>query len=200
LRKDGFLVEMGIQYIRILILNRPYFSEWEKKMKYLTAITLIFFIAVGLAGAGETFRESHDFGSDGLLWDYHSQAWTDNTSVSWIHTLAGFDSSASITKGSLPVPGNKLGFSDRTSGGFSAVPLKNMVDSTASISGDFPNHRFGWNSYHNNHGRRYANRIPMGTPNFLYPCDPKPVLPSPVPAPSAIIIGSIGICLVGKGF
>lgn len=183
-------------------------------MKYLTAITLIFLIAIGLAGAGETFRDSYDFGSDGLLWDYHSQAWTDNTSVSWIHALAGFDSSASVTKGSLPIQnpgmhgawktndgdyslnGVRLGLSNGTYGGLVLLPLKDMVDSTASISDGFPNHRFRWNSHHHGHALRYVNRIPVVTPDGLYP-DPKPVLPSPVPGPSAIIIGSIGICLVG---
>lgn len=176
-------------------------------MKYLTGTALIFFIAVGLAGAGETFRETRDFGSDGLLWDYRSQAWTDNQSVSWIHTLAGFDSGASVTQGELPIHsagmngawssngkpnlmnGNKLGLSKGTFKGFDVLSLKDMIDSETSVSGNVPRGRFWGNPPDTNNNPRNP-RIP-GT------CDPNPVSPSPVPAPSAIVIGSIGICLVG---
>jgi hypothetical protein len=186
-------------------------------MKYLTGTTLIFFIAVGLAGAGETFRETRDFGSDGLLWDYHSQAWTDNQSVNWIHTLAGFDSGTSVTKGALPIhsagmngawssngkavpfKGNKLGLSKATFKGFDVLSLKDMVDSENSVPSSLPRGRFWWNSNDHSNGPKYGHPIRVG--NYPIPgiCDPNPISPSPspVPAPSAIVIGSIGICLVG---
>lgn len=187
-------------------------------MKYLTGTALIFFIAVGLAGAGETFRETRDFGSDGLLWEYRSQAWTDNQSVSWIHTLAGFDSGASVTQGELPIHsagmngawssngkpnlmnGNKLGLSKGTFKGFDVLSLKDMIDSENSVSGNVPRGRF-WGNPHGPNKKRpiYWPQIPGENPSIPEFFGPNPISssPSPVPAPSAVIIGSIGICLVG---
>lgn len=185
-------------------------------MKYLKGITLIFFIAVGWVSAGETFRETHDFGNDGLLWDYRSQTWTDNKSVSWMHTLTGFNNSASITKASLPVigfgadddwwsnknpytckdnaggffNGQKYSLLKGKSSGFDVLPPQKMMhffNGSADIS---KGHSWG-----KPHGDHYPGCNPPECPDD--PFGPTPIPPVTVPAPSAVILGSIGIFLVG---
>ncbi|MBC8393744.1 MAG: hypothetical protein H8E17_14400 [Deltaproteobacteria bacterium] len=73
------------------------------RIKIFTLIMLL--VCVGLAGAAQTFTDTHYFGSDGLLWDYENQSWTDNTSVSWTHTLNGFDGTCDVTAAALTITG-----------------------------------------------------------------------------------------------
>lgn len=191
-------------------------------MKYLKGIALTFFIAVGLANAGETFRGNHDFGNDGLLWDYQSQTWTDNKSVSWIHTLAGFNNSASVTKACLPIDsfgmndgwhanqepsgfkgifnGQTFGLLKGQPGGFDVLPLQDMIDFGSNDSAGFRNGHYRGNSYPNNYPRRNDVAGEDGFPGDDPGCpifDPTPIPPAAVPTPSAIILGSIGIFFVG---
>jgi len=65
-------------------------------------------LILGVAGlpclAAETIS-TYSFGSEGVLWDFESGYWTDNTSVSWTQTLDGLDNGCEITKATLTIDG-----------------------------------------------------------------------------------------------
>lgn len=189
-------------------------------MKHVRRVIVIFLVVAGLAGAAETFTEKHDFGNDGLLWDYGSQAWTDNQSVTWIHTLSGFNSSTSVTKATLPInssgveddwsnsnaiqafSGQKLAFLKGASTGFEVLPPQDIINAYTNDSGDFQSGRYRGNSHNRSYSTRrdytkYGDGIPVDHPKYPEFCDPKPIPPAAVPAPSAILLAGLGTTVVG---
>lgn len=191
-----------------------------ESMQGFKRIAVLFFCVTGSLGvAGETFTGLRDFGSDGLLWKYQSQTWTDNQSVSWIHTLAGFNNSSSLTEGTLPIEqrggkygwyGNgrnsrtfsfgrpQTGFSRGGVESFSPLPQGDMIDSVEDSVTDF--------SFQNGNGRyyrggsdgwRYSGSNDYPGPPYDCTPGPAPVPPANVPAPSAIILAGLGTLFVG---
>ena len=77
-------------------------------MECLKWITLMFLIVVSFAGAAETFTDTYHFGRDDILRDYTLRELADNTSVSWTHILAGFDSSCTITEATLTINSRRI--------------------------------------------------------------------------------------------
>ena len=193
-------------------------------MDYLKQIVLIVLTVAGSAGAAETFTDNFDFGSDGLLWKYESQAWTDNQSVTWIHTLAGFDSSATITRATLPITasgtdnvwqakngqvkgnvfalsnGQKLGLLKGSSNGFDVQGSQEIADSVANAAG-FTKSRSWGNAYGRYNGTRqgpkYGDTIPGDGTQFPDLTDSKLIPPATVPAPSAVLLAGLGTAVVG---
>lgn len=55
--------------------------------------------------AAETISDTYYFDEGGILWDSESKCWTDNTSVSWTHTLDGFSDNFQITEATLTIDG-----------------------------------------------------------------------------------------------
>lgn len=190
-------------------------------MDYLRQAMLIFLVGAGLATAAETFTDKRDFGSDGLLWNYESQAWTQNKSVNWIHSLAGFENSASVTKATLPIDtsrledpwwgkksgpnpfamsnGQKFGLLNKGSNGYEVSDSGNILDS--AVYSDFKN-RSRWNShsagyYSRRNGPKYGDGIPVDDSKYPDFCDPSPVPPATVPTPSAILLAGLGTAFVG---
>ncbi len=69
-------------------------------------VCLILLVAGLPCLAAETISNTHTFGCEGVLWDYESASWRDNTSVSWTHTLAGFTpETSSVTAATLKIDG-----------------------------------------------------------------------------------------------
>lgn len=198
-------------------------------MNYLKQVFVIFLIGAGVAGAAETFTDKHDFGNDGLLWDYGSQTWTENKSVTWIHTLSGFSSSNAVTKATLPgnasgadewwanqtkntfkgeqqtFKGQGLSFVKGTSNGFNTLPPKDMINSFTSDSAGFQSGQYYWKNSHNKHyltngtkGTKLGGGTsPIDDSKFPEFCDPKPIPPATVPAPSAVLLAGLGTAFVG---
>lgn len=193
-------------------------------MDYLKQAIFIFLVVAGLATAAETFTDKRDFGSDGLLWQYESQAWTQNKSVNWIHSLAGFENSASVTKATLPIDaagvddpwwskksgshpnpfamsnGQKFGLLNKSAKGYEVCNSEDILDSAANYS-DFKN-RSRWNShsagyYSRRNGPKYGGGVRVDDAKYPDFCDPSPVPPAAVPSPSAILLAGLGTAFVG---
>jgi len=57
--------------------------------------------------AAETFTDTYNFGTDGILWDSESDCWTDNSSVSWAHYIEGLED-CQITQATLTIEGSGI--------------------------------------------------------------------------------------------
>ncbi len=188
-------------------------------------LLLSFSLLIVFAEAGETFTETRDFGSDGLLWNYKPQKWTDNASVSWIHTLSGFQSSNSVTTASLPITSVDNNFYSRVfpraskefqpavvTSRRASVLAYSQTEQFSSAPGNndyFGSRRSSW--YRAGlRGRRGGGGYGYGkdpddplillsdTTGGFDDCDkPSSVPPATVPAPGAIVLAGIGTVLVG---
>lgn len=189
-------------------------------MKTLTRSIFILIFTIGVAGAGETFSGTHNFGSDGLLWNYKSQQWTDNDSVNWIHTLSEFENSNSVTTASLPIQGKSRNtgwpFSDTRNDpdSFKSFPGRSgsvlpqsrseRFEYDSESQSDFNKWEYPSNGFSGKNKRNsnvYLNQdgskdYPSNPGNFDT-CYPPSVPPATVPAPGAIILAGIGTVLVG---
>lgn len=75
-------------------------------MRYIKlVVVMLLALAVMPCFAGETFTDVYNFGCEGILWDYESNCWTDNSSVEWLHTLEGLTESMEITSATLTIDG-----------------------------------------------------------------------------------------------
>lgn len=196
-------------------------------MKQLTCVKwsiVMLPLVVGLTSAAATFTDTHNFGSEGLLWDYESQRWSDNRSVRWTHTLAGFDSSCSITEATLTLEGcgidnvswdngdgsyektdyvavefmgHDLGVLTGDSTTFNLLPYENLIQSVSDASAEitFQNDLIRLKT------RRGDYMIDLDWKDSVYLASSTLSVtcepPSMVPAPSAVLLAGFGTLLVG---
>ena len=184
--------------------------------------TVVFLVATGLAGAAQTFTDTYNLGRT-ESWEHGLT----NNPVITNHTINDYKRGRSIVEAGLSIEGlgveNICWRFDRKNsyppndeynsfvgqrqyiitGQTREIDLLSCHALVQSMS-DSVSHSFG--SHSNGHNAYYFskdNNWDPDSPTILklpyepfVPCE-KPILPSAVPAPSAVILGSIGIILVG---